>query len=167
MQCHEVAVCLCSNPLNERAHWAAFLHCLLEFLFNLLFAVDRKWALQRQETRGGAFAEPSRMLAGWEVFPFHPRNRGDSSYVPGEALRILPRHTEIRKRRVSGQRKEKGTSMVGYDLNLLTDSCYLLRNKNATVADGFLQSIKRWRQFTFLFPAVLSSIRNWSNDLSA
>lgn len=73
----------------------------------MLYAADRKWALQRQETRGGAFPVLSRMLAEREVFPFHPRNRRDSSHVPREALRVLPRHTEIRERWVSFRRKGK------------------------------------------------------------
>ena len=142
-RCARPAVCLCSNALNERAHWPTFLHCLVSFLrlLNLLSAGDRKWALQkRQETRGGALPELSRMLAGWEVFPFHPRNRPDSRDVPGGALRILPRHTEIRGRdtSVGSEEKGNGTSMVRYDPNLLADACYLLRNENATAADGFL-----------------------------
>lgn len=81
---------------DERADGPAFLHrisflCLL----NLLHTVDRKWALQRLQ--GGAFPEFSSMLAGWEVFPFYPRNRWDSRCVPKGALRVLPRRMEIRE----------------------------------------------------------------------
>lgn len=55
----------------------------------------------------------------WEDRAFQdagPRNRGESSRVPGEALRLLPRHTEIRGRDESQvRRKGKSTSAAGYD----------------------------------------------------
>lgn len=55
----------------------------------------------------------------WEDRAFQdagPRNRGESSHVPGEALRLLPRNTEIRGRDESQvRRKGKSTSAAGYD----------------------------------------------------